>query len=176
LISAVNEDVANENTIDTNVAVSRFYESKQPPQPSFSAQSLELIRVEPLIQLQPVDEVQITESVATPDVAQEKPALEDDWRLHRVAEKVEKDEIITPYRDNAVFYLTAFLQENPDSPKAVPLVEACAHKLISIAEKQHSTGEDFAARNTLEEVFAFDAANETAQSLWKKWQGTAWRG
>lgn len=99
-----------------------------------------------------------------------------DWRLTRATEKMEQGNIISPYGDNAVLYLTSFLLESPNHPEAIPLIKSCAKKLITIAEQQQLSGSTYAARNTLEEVFAFDSSNEEAQALWIKWHGKAWHG
>jgi hypothetical protein len=96
---------------------------------------------------------------------------EEDWRLTKARLSLQRGEVVTPPGRNAVAYLQSYLVDNPQSEEALVLINQCANQLTTIAEGLYQKGESFDARNTLEEVLAFEPDNERANSLWIAWHG-----
>lgn len=95
----------------------------------------------------------------------------EDWRLIHAKKRIQATEIISPPGKNAVALLSSFLEDFPQHEQAKGLLAHCADILIEQAEKDYAQNKKFEARNTLEEVFAFDPQNSQALQLWEIWYG-----
>ena len=96
-----------------------------------------------------------------------------EWRLTRARELMDAGYITYPPEDNAVAYLERLLAADPGNPRALEMLDEAGTRLIDAAVRAHDQGLDYEARNTLEEVFGFDPADERAHRLWREWVGTA---
>jgi tetratricopeptide (TPR) repeat protein len=91
--------------------------------------------------------------------------------LERAAQLLDEGEITMPPRNNAVALLQRVLEIAPDHPEARAMLEQCSEHLVSRASAYQQRGMEFEARNTLEEVFAFDPGHREANRLWDAWVG-----
>jgi hypothetical protein len=81
------------------------------------------------------------------------------------------DHIVTPLRDNAVERLIKLLAIDPTNDAGLHLMYLCAARLVEEAEAAHAAGNDYLARNLLEDVLGFHPEFEPARQLRKEWMG-----
>jgi len=74
--------------------------------------------------------------------------------------------IITPLDNNAVRAVRWILNSSPEYQQAQLLLDQCADRLLSQASSAYASGEEYQARNLVEEVLAFNPQYAPAEELW----------
>ncbi len=77
--------------------------------------------------------------------------------------------IVTPVHDNAVGRLIEVLTLDPTNEAGLRLMYQSAVRLVEEAEAAHEAGDDYLARNLLEDVLGFHPDFEMARQLQKDW-------
>lgn len=92
-----------------------------------------------------------------------------DRRLTAARQLLSDGFIVSPPGRNAVALLGSLLADQPTNAEGLVLLEECANRLIVQAISAKERGEEFQARNTLEEVLSFNPGNERARRLQQAW-------
>ncbi|MGD8830092.1 MAG: hypothetical protein PVF57_05765 [Pseudomonadales bacterium] len=79
------------------------------------------------------------------------------------------DHIVTPVHDNAVSRLTEVLHMDPGNEAGLHLMYLSAERLVEEAQAAHAAGDDYLARNLLEDVLGFHPEFEPARKLRREW-------
>jgi len=96
-----------------------------------------------------------------------------DPRLPLARRLLEQEDVITPPGRNAVEVLSEVLYDDPDNEEALQLMQRCADTLVADAQRALFRGDEFAARNLVEDVLAFHPTHGDANALWRRLTGTA---
>jgi hypothetical protein len=77
--------------------------------------------------------------------------------------------IVTPVQANAVSNLTEVLSIDPSNEEGLQLMYLSAVTLIEEAETAHAAGDDYLARNLVEDVLGFHPEFDDARALLDSW-------
>ncbi len=80
--------------------------------------------------------------------------------------------IVTPIEANAVSHLTQVLSMDPTNEKGLRLMYLSAVTLIEEAQAAHEAGDNYLARNLVEEVLGFHPEFDDARALLDSWSRT----
>jgi hypothetical protein len=92
-------------------------------------------------------------------------------RLALAQALLDSGRVTYPPKDNAVAVLVGILSTDPGNDAAMDLLGVCTNRLIDDATAARAAGDDYAARNILEEVFGFNPQHPGAHALWEAWVG-----
>lgn len=91
-----------------------------------------------------------------------------DPRLALARQLLEREDVITPPDRNAVDVLSELLYDDPENTEALRLMQRCADTLVTDAQRALFRGDEFTARNLVEEVLAFHPTHGDANELWRR--------
>jgi hypothetical protein len=94
-----------------------------------------------------------------------------EFRLDGAERRIASGEINNPVGISATSLILSVLGADPGNARAITLLNRAADRLVTQAEQAYSAGEEFQARNTLEEVFAFHPRFGPANQRWREWTG-----
>jgi len=80
--------------------------------------------------------------------------------------------IVTPVQSNAVSNLTQVLHMDPTNEEGLRLMYLSAVRLVDEAELAHEAGNDYLARNLVEDVLGFHPEFRDARDLLESWTRT----
>ncbi len=130
------------------------------------AGALEVLAAPDDAQAPGVPEASAVSSVPVPQTAE---AEAPDRRLARARRLLSDGFIVSPPRRNAVAVLGSLLTDQPANAAGLALLGECADLLVAQAVDAKQRGEDFEARNTLEEVLSFSPGHQRALRLQRRW-------
>lgn len=116
-----------------------------------------------------------TELTVSPSVAKTAPRAEEVRLLADAQALFQQGDIVDPPGRNAVATLVALLKLNPENEGAMALMFDCTVRLLDEARDAVRAGEDFQARNIVEEVLAFHPSQPDALQLWEELVGRPYR-
>lgn len=94
-----------------------------------------------------------------------------EFRLDGAERRIASGEINNPVGISATSLILSVLGADPGNPRAITLLNRAANRLVTQADQAYSAGDEFQARNTLEEVFAFHPRFGPANQRWRQWTG-----
>lgn len=96
-----------------------------------------------------------------------------DPRIALARRLLEEGAVIAPPERNAVDVVSEVLYDDPTNDDALRLMQRCADTLVDDAQRALFRGDEFGARNLVEEVLAFHPSHEGAKALWQRLTGGA---
>lgn len=94
-----------------------------------------------------------------------------EFRLDGAERRIASGEINNPVGISATSLILSVLGADPGNARAISLLNRAADRLVLLADRAYSDGDEFRARNTLEEIFAFHPRFGPANQRWRQWTG-----